>query len=122
MLHLWSGVDREDGCSSYGGADMTREEHLLVIIAEECVEIAKNATKALRFGLHNCGPGEPNTNARLMCLECADLQAVLEMLADSNDLFDLTSKSIDMDAAMAAKKAKVERMLGISLERGRLSE
>lgn len=55
------------------GNSMTREEHLLVIIAEECVEIAKNATKALRFGLHECGPGVPDTNARLMCLECADL-------------------------------------------------
>ncbi len=101
---------------------MTREEHLLVIIAEECVEIAKNATKALRFGLHNCGPGVPDTNARLMCMECADLQAVLEMLASSNCMFQLTANSIDMKEAMAAKKAKVERMLGISAELGRLTE
>ena len=101
---------------------MTREEHLLVIIAEECVEIAKCATKALRFGLDDCEPGQPESNARRLCLECADLQAVLEMLAESNDLFDLTAKSIDMDAAMATKKAKVERFLDYSAERGRMTE
>jgi hypothetical protein len=101
---------------------MTREEHLLTIIAEECVEIAKNATKSLRFGLHDCGPGVPDTNARLMCLECADLQAVLEMLASSNCMFQLTANSIDMKEAMAAKKAKVERMLDISAERGRVTK
>ena len=84
---------------------MTREEHILTIIAEECGEIAKCATKSLRFGLHNCGPGVPDTNARLMCLECADLQAVLEMLAELNSLFKFTANSIDMPAAMAAKKA-----------------
>ena len=30
---------------------MTREEHLLTIVAEECAEVAQRATKALRFGL-----------------------------------------------------------------------
>ena len=29
---------------------MTREEHLLTIVAEECAEVAQRATKALRFG------------------------------------------------------------------------
>jgi hypothetical protein len=100
---------------------MTREEHLLTIIAEECLEIAKNATKALRFGLHDCGPHVADTNARLMCLECADLQAVLEMLRDSNCLFELTAKSIDMRTAIQEKKDKVERMLKVSAERGRLT-
>lgn len=101
---------------------MTREEHLLVIIAEECSEIAKCATKALRFGLNSCGPGVPDTNARLMCIACADLQAVLEMLAASDCMFQLIANSIDMKEAMAAKKAKVERMLERSAERGRLAK
>jgi len=100
---------------------VTREEHLLTIIAEECTEIAKYATKSLRFGLHDCGPHVADTNARLMCLECADLQAVLEMLRDSNSLFELTARSIDMKEAMTAKKV-VEAMLRISAERGRLTE
>ena len=101
---------------------MTRKEHLLTIIAEECVEIAKNATKALRFGLHDCGPHVADTNARLMCLECADLQAVLEMLAEHDCMFQLTANSIDMKEAMDAKKQKVERMLKISAERGRMTD
>jgi hypothetical protein len=101
---------------------VTREEHLLTIIAEECVEIAKCATKSLRFGLDSCGPGQIDTNARLMCMECADLQAVLEMLSESNCMFQLTGNSIDMKVAMASKKAKVEKMLERSLEHGRLTE
>ena len=101
---------------------MTREEHLLTIIAEECSEIAKCATKSLRFGLDSCGPGQIDTNARLMCMECADLQAVLEMLASSNCMFQLTASSIDMKIAMATKKAKVEKMLERSADRGRLTE
>ena len=101
---------------------MTREEHLLTIIAEECVEIAKCATKSLRFGLDSCGPGQIDTNARLICMECADLQAVLEMLASANCLFQLTGKSIDMKVAIATKKEKVEKMLERSAERGRLTE
>ncbi len=99
---------------------MTREEHLLTIIAEECVEIAKNATKALRFGPDDCEPGHPDSNARRICLECADLLAVLEMLAASNCMFQSAINSVDMEAAMDAKKEKVEKFLEYSRERGRL--
>ena len=99
---------------------MTREEHLLVIIAEECVEIAKNATKALRFGLDDCEPGQIDSNARRICLECADLQSVLEMLRFSSVTLSLAGESVNMAEAMKAKKEKVEKFLEYSAERGRL--
>lgn len=99
---------------------MTREEHLLTIIAEECVEIAKNATKALRFGLDDCEPGQPDSNARRMCLECADLQAVLEMLKAHSITLALASQSVNIDECISLKKSKVERFLEYSRERGRL--
>ena len=101
---------------------MTREEHLLVILAEECTEIAKYATKALRFGLDDCEPGQPETNARRICLECADLQAVLEMIAESNCFFQLTGKSVDMKAAIQMKKEKVEKFLLYSAQRGKITK
>lgn len=104
------------------GVSMTREEHLLVIIAEECVEIAKCATKSLRFGLDDCEPGQPESNARRMCLECADLQAVLEMLRDSSSLMQLTAASVDMREAMDLKKSRVEFFLQYSAERGRVTK
>ena len=99
---------------------MTREEHLLTIIAEECVEIAKNATKALRFGLDDCEPGKFDSNARQICLECADLQAVLEMLKSSSVTLSLAAESVNLKEAMKAKKEKVEKFLAYSAERGRL--
>ncbi len=100
---------------------MTREEHLLTIIAEECTEIAKCATKALRFGLDDCEPGQFDSNARRLCLECADLQAVLEMLNDLSSVLALASASVDTVEAISKKKEKVEHFLDYSKERGRLS-
>ena len=41
---------------------MTREEHLLTIVAEECNEVAQRATKALRFSLEEIEPGQEFSN------------------------------------------------------------
>jgi len=37
---------------------MTRADHLLVIIMEECAEIQQATAKALRFGLDDAAPGQ----------------------------------------------------------------
>lgn len=66
---------------------MTRDEHLLVIAAEECAEIAKRCSKALRFGLNETqadaghavtgSPEESLTNRERIELEYNDLAGVI---------------------------------------------
>jgi len=52
---------------------LNRQEHLLVIVAEECAEIQHAIAKALRFGLEG-------TNAQQIHKEFNDLLAALRML------------------------------------------
>jgi hypothetical protein len=100
---------------------MTREEHLLVIIAEECSEIAKHCTKALRFGLDSGYPNDVN-NAQGIVLEFLDLSAVIEMLRESSEIMKTAALSTSVDEVLAVKKAKVETFLVYSAERGRLTK
>lgn len=88
---------------------MTRNEHLLVILAEECNEVAQRCTKALRFGLTEVQPGQEHTNAQRIRYELADLIGVVEML-----YFRLDPKLI------GAKKDKVEKFLLYSKKCGLL--
>lgn len=59
---------------------MSRDEHLLTIVAEECNEVAQRATKALRFSLEEIEPGQEHTNKERLFQEFGDLVAVLRML------------------------------------------
>ena len=73
---------------------MNQIEHLLVCLAEECNEVAKEVSKALRFGLDDkltkdpFGPRgtEGPTNAEKIALELNDLMAVWAMLRESGAL------------------------------------
>jgi len=59
---------------------MNRNEHLLVILAEECAEIAKETSKAIRFGMDEVMPGQALNNRQRILRELNDLWAVVEML------------------------------------------
>jgi NTP pyrophosphatase (non-canonical NTP hydrolase) len=92
---------------------MNRAEHLLSIVAEEAVEVAQRATKALRFGMGEVQPGQPHNNWQRIEFEFHDLIAALEMahgrpLTIKRDLID-------------KKKAKVEKFLVLSEELGTLT-
>jgi hypothetical protein len=58
---------------------MTRTEHLLCIVAEECSEVAQRASKALRFGMNEVQPGQAKNNMDRMIQEFADLTAAMRM-------------------------------------------
>jgi len=95
---------------------MTREEHLLVILAEECNELAKEAAKALRFGLNNGEPGKNITNRERITIEFNDLFSVVKMCVDEGilnlDIIDI--EQID------DKRIKVEKYLEYSKNIGKL--
>jgi NTP pyrophosphatase (non-canonical NTP hydrolase) len=97
---------------------MTRVEHLLTIVAEECCEVAHRASKALRFGLDEVQPGQDLTNAQRVAYEYADLVAVMIML--SRHCPDVKP---DLDnGALEAKRLKVEKFIAHSEDVGTLVE
>lgn len=60
---------------------MTRAEHLMVLAAEECNEVAKELIKTMRFGADGCHPDEPDiTNSERVLIEYTQLRAVMDML------------------------------------------
>ncbi len=96
---------------------MTRTDHLLVCLAEECNEVAQRASKALRFGLDEIQPGQPLSNAERIKQEFVDLLAVWAMLCGSGACEHVSPSDQE---AISAKKEKVETFLWYSAGRGRL--
>lgn len=104
---------------------MTRTEHLLTCVAEECLEVAQRATKALRFGLSEVQPGQPLNNAQRIAEELIDLFAVLRMLEAEDGVRLLPGVSVitydsAAQAGMEAKMSKVESFLRLSHSCGTL--
>lgn len=99
---------------------MTRTEHLLVILMEECSEVAQRASKALRFGLHEVEPGQRLTNAERINLEYMDLVTVMEMLVTDKAIAYIFS---DQRAKLISDKfTKIEKFLAYSKECGTLQD
>jgi len=95
---------------------MTREEHLLTLMAEEACEVGQQATKALRFGLEEVQKDQPLTNAERLRGELIDLLTIWEMLAE---FWDHPTNNNFRDE-IEAKKAKVEKWLEYSETLGKL--
>lgn len=58
------------------------ERELLVILMEECNEIAQRASKILRFGALEVQKGHDLDNVQRMCLEIGDVQYMIRLLCD----------------------------------------
>ena len=96
---------------------MNRQEHLLVILSEECAELSKEASKALRFGLNDHEPEKIETNAQRIVAEFNDLFAIIGML---KDIGSLDEKELVNIKSIEAKKKKVEKWLNYSQSVGTL--
>ena len=96
---------------------MTRNEHLLTCLAEECAEVGQRVSKALRFGLQEVQPGQPLTNAERIVEELGDLMAVVQMLTNAGLL---SMQDPDYDKKIAEKIRKVERFMRYAQEQGTL--
>jgi len=96
----------------YRAMAMTRKEHLLTILSEECAEVSQRVSKALRFGLGEVQPGQEADNAD----EYSDLVALYEMLRDEGILPDVDAYDL------TEKKEKVEKFLKLSLRQGTLCD
>ncbi len=56
------------------------QRELLTILIEECSEVQKRATKALRFGIDECQPGQSLNNAQRLGLEIGDVSQMVDQL------------------------------------------
>ena len=93
---------------------MTKTEHLLTCLIEECAEIQKAAAKALRFGLDDHHPDVPTTtNADEIAQEYIDMLAIVEMLREENIIPTLESRAL-----VQTKKDKVTRYMAYAQARG----
>lgn len=95
--------------------DMT--EYLLTLIAEEAVEVAKRATKALRFGLEEVQPGQEETNAQRLAGEYIDLITAIRMLEEHTETALLPSGAA-RKAMIDAKIAKIKKFMEYSRQQG----
>ena len=90
---------------------MNETEHLLVILGEECAEVAKETSKALRFGENEVMPGQSLTNRERILCELNDLWAVVEML---------NLQHVDREA-IERKKVKVAKFMAYAKQCGTLT-
>lgn len=95
---------------------MNHVEYLLTCLAEESVEVAQRATKAMRFGCSEIQPGQGLTNAQRIGQELHDLFAIVELLGEAGVLeWNYDTHAIER------KKAKVVVFMDYSRECGALS-
>jgi hypothetical protein len=92
------------------------EEHLLACLSEECVEISKEAHKALRFGIDDTNPTIPNapSQRQQIVAELNDLLGVVELLVKAGILPENWSDQ----AKQLAKQEKVARFIAYARQRG----
>ena len=98
---------------------MTKSEHLLTCLSEECAEVIQAVSKALRFGLcESCiGYADGLSNVEAIVKELHDVIAVVEMLEDEKIIEKPINKSM-----LEAKKAKVRKMMEHARRNGAMSE
>ena len=79
----------------------TRE--IILILSEECAEVAKEVSMIMRFGPDQIKPGKNKTNIQVLEEELGDLLAMIELLVDKN--VGVTNEGLEL-----AKKAKFEKL------------
>lgn len=104
---------------------MNTEEHLLVCLAEECGEVAKECHKALRFGLDDQltldpsgprGTEGPTTREKIVA-ELNDLMGVVGMLV----VRGILPATWPCDAQQQCKAARVIAFMGYAVKVGTLN-
>jgi len=95
---------------------MEKYEHLLIILMEECAEVQKEVSKALRFGIDDNHPKTKETNKSSIERELADLLGAIELLIEYS-VIERPNCNLSIE-----KKYKIEKWLQYSKKKGRLTE
>lgn len=95
---------------------MTRDEHLLLCLSEECDEVGQRVSKALRFGLSEVQSGQSLTNNERICDELRDLISVAQLLMEQG----LLASFMPTKAEISTKAARISKYMEISRRHGTL--
>jgi len=85
---------------------MDRTEELLLILSEECAEVAQAASKCIRFGMAATHPNYPESNQLRLEQELGDFMAMFKLLIEENGL-----NEDNIMKAAEAKLIKVEKFM-----------
>ena len=95
---------------------MNNLQYLLVKLAEEAGEVAKNSLKTTQFGINSVINGTAVNNFKMTHSELDDLLAIVEML-NEECAFGYTPNEV----AIARKKIKVDNYRKISTQLGHVN-
>lgn len=95
---------------------MTREQHLLQKLSEECAEVSQRCSKAIIFGKDEIQPGQDLNNNERLVNELEDLLGVARMLRGENVI------GVPDERNIAAKASRVEHYMLLSKERGQTQQ
>ena len=94
---------------------LSKNEHLLLKASEECIEVSKEISKAIIFGLDDAHPYDAKTNKEKIQDELADLLGVVEMLIYKGIL---DKKEIFNEEKIQEKQKKVLKWMEYSVSLG----
>lgn len=96
---------------------MNKFQYLLICLSEECAEVQKAISKALRFGLNDFKPGVYINNSDNLKDEVVDIYAIIELLEEKHGF-----KIIPYRKQIESKKKKVKKYMEYSKKIGILKE
>ena len=95
---------------------MTNEQFLLTLAAEEAVEVAHRAHKAIRFTAAEIQAGQELSNADRLVIEYFELSVIMEMLEEKGIITvptdTIVAQIMDEKRTRVEQYAKLSRMLG----------
>src|ERR1700680_2548271 len=99
---------------------MTKEQFLLMKLAEECAEVAQRCTKQIQFGKFEMQKDQTLTNSERLKGEILDFIAMVGLLQQASEITPWTNK--EYKVAFKAKKEKLQKYLDLSAKLGQLPE
>lgn len=99
------------------GDHMNEKEHMLVCLSEECAEVIKAVSKALRFGLNDGYPNSGRTNLQDIMKEMVHVNVVLDMLQEKGIVY---RDYPGLELVASTKKRKVEQYIEYAVSTGTL--
>jgi hypothetical protein len=99
---------------------LTRHEHLLLKLMEECAEVSQRASKLLQFGHSDVEPGHNVTNGRRFRNELNDLLTVIEMVEESR--LSWPDSPEDLATHKRIKRDRIEHYFKYSASMNRVTE